>query len=159
MSKQKPVAPFSAARHVGEMMESGSDFLQEHSLRFLEMALSADRQGTVRNPDGYGKNVGGCGDTVEFFLTVQNDRVQSVSYMVDGCINTNACANTVAHLTEGKTVHDAWAITPETVIDYLQTLPAEAAHCAELAVGAFYKALSNLGEIRRNPWKKNYQSY
>ena len=141
------------------MTESGFDFLQEHSLRFLEMALSADRRETVQNPDGYGKNVGECGDTVEFFLTLQNDRVDSVSYMVDGCINTNACANTVAHLTEGKTVHEAWDITPEAVIDYLQTLPAEAVHCAELAVGAFYKALSNSREIRRNQWKKHYQSH
>ena len=70
---------------------------------------------------------------------------------------TGDCANTVAELTEGKKVEAAWEITPENVIDYLETLPPENHHCAELAVGAFYLALSNYQEIQRDPWKKRYQ--
>jgi hypothetical protein len=50
---------------------------------------------------------------------------------------TNACCNTVARLVEGKSVENAWGITPENVIDYLETLTPENYHCAELAVGAF----------------------
>jgi nitrogen fixation NifU-like protein len=53
-------------------------------------------------------------------------------------------------------VEDAWEITPEAIIDYLETLPPEHAHCAELSVGAFYLALSNFQELDRNPWKKGY---
>jgi hypothetical protein len=30
-------------------------------------------------------------------------------------------------------------------------------HCSELAVGAFYPALSNYLENKRDPWKKLYQ--
>jgi nitrogen fixation NifU-like protein len=49
----------------------------------------------------------------------------------------------VAELAEGRKVKDAWAITPDDVVAYLETLPAENTDCAELAAGAFYLALIN----------------
>jgi nitrogen fixation NifU-like protein len=133
------------------------DFWQDHSRQFLEMALGHERRERIERPDGYGQRTGDCGDTVTFFLITQNDRLRSVFYMTEGCLNTNACANTVAHLAEGRRVEAAWDITPEAVIAYLQTLPAESHHCAELAVGAFYKALADLAEKTRQPWKKLYR--
>jgi nitrogen fixation NifU-like protein len=77
--------------------------------------------------------------------------------LTDGCLNTNACANTVAHLAEGRRIEAASEITPEAVIADLQTLPAEGHYCEELAVGAFHKALTDLTEKTRRPWKKLYR--
>lgn len=139
------------------MEENGFDFWQDHSLNYLEMALRADKRETIKNPDGYGKRTGDCGDTVEIFLTVRNGCIQSISYNTDGCINTNACCNTVVRLVEGKTIKEAWQITPEDVMEYLETLPPENTHCAELAVGAFYLAMANYNELNKTPWKKLYQ--
>ena len=51
------------------MTDQASDFFNRHSNHYLEMALSRDRIEIVKNPDGYGKNTGECGDTVELFLT------------------------------------------------------------------------------------------
>ena len=72
-------------------------------------------------------------------------------------MNTNACANTVACMAEGKQIDEAWEITPEKVAEFLETLPAEEIHCAELAVGAFYLALTNFRELKKSPWKKTYR--
>ena len=55
------------------------NFLRDHSERFIQMALSYNRQETIRNPDGYGKNTGDCGDTAEFFLTIRDDRIEFIS--------------------------------------------------------------------------------
>ncbi len=44
----------------------------------------------------------------------------------------------------GKTIEAAWEITPEEVIRFLETLPEDHFHCAELAVGAFYLALTDI---------------
>ncbi len=120
------------------------------------MALKTDHQALMENPDGYGKRTGVCGDTVEIYLKVRRKRVEAVSYHVDGCINTNACCNTVAQMAEGKSVDIAWGITPERIMDFLETLPPDHAHCAELAVGALYRALARYQELDRNPWKKGY---
>ena len=122
------------------------NFWQDHSLEYLEMAFKTDFQERVINPDGHGKKTGECGDTVEFFLMADNGVLTSVTYDVDGCKNTNACANTVVSFADGKGVDEAWNITHEDVSAFLKTLPADENHCAELAVGAFYLALSNLAE-------------
>jgi len=132
------------------------NFFQDHSAHYLEMALRTDKKEIINKPDGYGKRTGQCGDTIEFFLTIRDDRIQSISFDADGCINTMACSNTLIHMAEGKRVEDAWEITPEDIIEYLGTLPSEENHCAELAVGAFYLALTNYQELKRTPWKKLY---
>jgi nitrogen fixation NifU-like protein len=139
------------------MNERDFGFLKDHSSNFLEMALRTDKQGHLENPDGYGKRTGVCGDTVEIFLKVNAGQIQTLSYLVHGCINTNACCNTVAHLVEGQCVTEAWEITPQKVLDFLETIPQDHAHCAELAVGALYLALARYQELERNPWKKSYQ--
>ena len=131
-------------------------FWQDHSRHYLEMANRYDRRVRIEHPDGYGKRTGDCGDTVEVYLSICHGRIQLVCFDTNGCMNTNACANTVAELAEGRKVEDAWEITAEDVISYLETLPPQNTHCAELAVGALYLALTNYQELKRHPWKKLY---
>ena len=132
------------------------DFWQDHSLHYLEMAFRTDRREVIKQPDGYGKRTGDCGDTVEMYLCIRDDHINSVSFETNGCLSTNACANTVAELAEGRKVAEAWEITAEDIVAYLETLPPENTHCAELAVGAFYLALGNYQEYKRESWKKLY---
>jgi nitrogen fixation NifU-like protein len=139
------------------MTNTPFNFWQDHSTHFLEMALRTDRHEIIAHPDGRGRRSGTCGDTVEMYLCVREDRIQSVTFQVDGCLNTSACANTVAYLAEGKKVTEGWDITPEDVIAYLETLPSNHTHCAELAVGAFYQALADYNSNQRHPWKKLYK--
>ncbi len=122
------------------------DFWQDHSLEFLEMALKRDYQERLHHPDGYGKRTGDCGDTIEFFLKENRGVLTTIAYDINGCVNTNACANTVINMALGKTVEEAWTISPDDVETYLKTLPAHEKHCAELAVGAFYLALRDLAQ-------------
>ena len=134
------------------------NFWQDHSMHYLEMAYRHDRREKIENPDGYGKRTGQCGDTVEIYLTIRDGRIRSVSYQTNGCMNTNACANTVAELAEGRKVEEAWEISSEDLIAFLETLPPQNNHCAELAVGALYLALSNYQELQRQPWKRLYSA-
>ena len=129
---------------------------REPSANYIEMATRTDKRRIIKDPDGYGKRTGTCGDTVEMFLIVRHNRIHEVFFITDGCINTHACANTVSFLAQGKSIAQAWGITPEKVIRFLKTLPQENTHCAELAVGALYLALVNFQEFKHAPWKKFY---
>ena len=129
------------------------DFRQDHSIHYLEMAYRSDKRERIETPDGYGKRTGQCGDTIEIFLTVRDDQIRTASFDVDGCLNTVACANTVVSMIEGKTIAQAWNISTEDIVDYLSTLPSKEAHCAELAVGALYLALSDFEAMKRHPWQ------
>ena len=130
---------------------------KNHSLHYLQMAFLSDKHEIMENPDGYGKRTGTYGDTVEMFIRVRNERIQSVTFISHGCINTYACANTVAFLAEGKTINKAWEITPEKVASYLKTLPKEDLLCAELAAGSLYLALVNYREHKYYPLKELYE--
>lgn len=141
------------------MTDTPSDFWQTHSLQFLEMAFRTDKREILAQPDGYGKNTGECGDTIEMFLVVRDGLIAHAAYEIDGCLHTNACANTVVAMIEGKPLQDAWAVSPEAVAAYLETLPADHFHCAELAVGALYKALANARQMADASWKKAYQHH
>jgi nitrogen fixation NifU-like protein len=119
------------------------DFWQKHSLQFLEMALSADKRERLAPADAHGQAQGACGDRVDIFLNVQNGHIRTASFETNGCLYTVACANAVVHLAEGKTLTEAAIIEPEGVIGWLETLPREEFHCAEMAVSALRMALAS----------------
>lgn len=136
---------------------TGEDLWQRHSEKFLEMAFRSDRREVLHHPDGKGQKTGNCGDTVAFYLMLLHDRIHHIAYDIEGCIHTNACANGIIELVEGRSIDQAWEIGPEDVSRYLETLPADHFHCAELAVGAFYLALADLRDKQKSPWKKHYR--
>lgn len=129
------------------------------SKRHCEMAVGTDRRREIDRPDGYGKNIGNCGDTIEIFLVADRERLKAVYFNTDGCLDTVACGNTVAELAVGRRIEDAWKIKPKHVIDYLQTLPADHHHCAELVVGAMYRALTDLNSAKEKPWMTLYRNH
>jgi nitrogen fixation NifU-like protein len=126
------------------------------SATHLRMARDTERCRSMARPDGFGENTGECGDTVRIFLQAPREEIQQVTFETDGCLHTRACANTVAELAGGLPVEAAWHIGPETIIAFLETLPEAHHHCAELAAGALYRALTDLRENRRKPWQRLY---
>ncbi len=133
------------------------DFFQDHSENYLKMAFDLSRQQRLQHPDGQGRSGSDCGDLVEVFLVLDNARIQSVYLHVEGCFNTYACANTVAYLAEGLAVADAWRISADQVLAFLETLGEQKRHCAEMAVAALRNALRDGGAKQQAPWKKIYQ--
>jgi nitrogen fixation NifU-like protein len=138
------------------MEKTTHNSFQDHSKNFQEMISRVERYGELEKPDGYGKRVGDCGDTIEIFLSIQAGQIRMITFRVEGCANTVACGNTVSYLMEGRPLTDGWQLTPENVSDYLETLSADHFHCAELAVGAFYKALTDYNRRQKELWKKDY---
>ena len=138
------------------MTEKPFDFLQDHSGHVPGNGLRYRPHGTVGGPGrrrpshrrlrGYGLHVAQAAR--------RGDRAGGVQ--VQGCLNTVASANAVAALVEGRPLAEAWEITPERVIELLETLPRGHHHCAELAVGALYRALADLRSKQREPWRKLY---
>ncbi len=138
------------------MTHDTAEQVQVHSEKYVAMTRRRERCYENENSDGYGKKTGECGDTVEFFLDVREGVIDTVTFQIDGCLHTMACANTVTIMVEGRSVAESWDITPEIIIKYLETLPDNHHHCAELAVGAFYLALASYHELQRQPWKTVY---
>ena len=100
-----------------------------------------DFYGRMNDPSVGAWVTGPCGDTMEFYLIIDDGIIKQAKYYTDGCEFIRLCGQTVAVYVQGKTVVDALSISGRQVLDALPQLPPEHRHCAILAVSTFYKAV------------------
>jgi nitrogen fixation NifU-like protein len=105
------------------------------------MTTQDDFFGRMNDPSAGAWVTGPCGDTMEFYLTIENDVIQQAKYYTEGCGFTRLCGLTVAIYVQGKTVLEALSVSGKGLLDALPQLPPEHRHCAILAVSTLYKAI------------------
>ena len=99
--------------------------------------------GRMNDPTAAASVRGVCGDEMEFYLVIQEDRVVDVRYHTVGCGNTRACGLAVARRAKGRTVTEALSISAGEIIRSGECEPAAGRHCAILAVTTLYRALAD----------------
>ena len=97
--------------------------------------------GNLNNPDGHAKITGPCGDTMEMYLKVRNDKIDDISYTTDGCMTSHAAGTAATVMAKGKTVRECMKISQSTILEHLGGMPEDSQHCALLAAITFHKAL------------------
>jgi len=99
----------------------------------LDHASRPRNLGRVKDVDGHARLTGPCGDTMEFWLSVDDGTVRRASFVTDGCGASLACGSMATTLVEGKSITAAAALRPEEILEALGGLPLETTHCATLA--------------------------
>jgi nitrogen fixation NifU-like protein len=99
--------------------------------------------GILDRPDGYAKFTGPCGDTVEIFLRVRNEKILDIRYTTDGCMTSHAAVSAATEMARGKTLRECLKINQSSILDHLGGLPDDSRHCAILAAITLHKALRN----------------
>ncbi|MBN1526400.1 MAG: iron-sulfur cluster assembly scaffold protein [Candidatus Omnitrophica bacterium] len=109
------------------------------------IALVKDNKyfGRMNGPDGSAYIKGICGDQMEFYIVVENNKITDIRFHTDGCVYTTACAAMACELAAGKSLQDALGVSTKQVISELKVLPKSHAHCAILAVSTLYKAIAD----------------
>jgi NifU-like protein involved in Fe-S cluster formation len=103
--------------------------------------LAAERFQRLPDADARGCVKGNCGDTIEIFLKIQDERVTDASYFTDGCGASKICASWAVELALGKSLDQAVAVEPEDILARLDVFPEEERHCATLAAAALKQAV------------------
>ncbi|SCZ80126.1 iron-sulfur cluster assembly scaffold protein [Acidaminobacter hydrogenoformans] len=101
----------------------------------------ADAVGTKGDPD--------CGDALEMFIKVKENRIEEISYLVYGCCAAIATSSMTTELAKGKTLEEAFAITEEDIANALGGLPDNKMHCSNLGVSALREAIMNYRRKQR----------
>jgi len=96
--------------------------------------------GKLDDFNGHAKITGPCGDTMEFWLKVQDDRIKRVSFITDGCSPSIASGSMTTCLAEGKTLEAVKSINQQDVLKALEGLPEDHEHCALLATNTLKAA-------------------
>jgi nitrogen fixation NifU-like protein len=99
--------------------------------------------GQMNDPSGSAYIKGICGDQMEFYIVVENDKIIDVKFHTDGCIYTTACGAMTCKLVMGRSIREALGVSAGQVIAELNALPKSHVHCAILAVSALYKAIAD----------------
>src|SRR4030065_1391926 len=89
--------------------------------------------GAIDDFNGNAKITGPCGDTMEFWLDVQNGKIQKISFITDGCDPSLASGSMATCLVEGKSLAEAKAVSRQDILKSLGGLPKDFENCALLA--------------------------
>ena len=84
---------------------------------------------------------GSCGDTMQFFLKIKEDRIEKIKFITDGCGATVATGSQITMMVEGETLEFAERLQPIDLDKALGGLPEDHKHCAELAVTTLKRAI------------------
>jgi len=130
---------------------------QELPEKVVERLLNTTHLGDIPDPDGYAHVQGDCGDSMEVFLSIVDQRVREARFDTLGCGFTIACGSAAMEMAEGRTVSEALNVKPREISEALGGLPASHFHCAELAATAIRKAVQDFLFRSQEPWKKLYR--
>ena len=115
-------------------------------------------ESVLQRPDARAQKDGICGDTIEFFLALDGDRVSDVGFKVVGCQNTLACAQATALLVKGRNLAEAGSLAlPRWIGEMVEALPEDSRHCLEHAAETMQLALEGAVARTRDPWRKLYR--
>jgi nitrogen fixation NifU-like protein len=100
--------------------------------------------GVIEDADGTGK-VGNpvCGDMMEFYIKVKDNRIADVKFKTFGCGAAIAVSSMVSEMAMGKTLEEAMKITNADVAKELGGLPKNKLHCSNLGADALHKAIED----------------
>ncbi|MFH1678080.1 MAG: iron-sulfur cluster assembly scaffold protein [Candidatus Omnitrophota bacterium] len=99
--------------------------------------------GRMNDPTSSAYIKGPCGDEMELYLVIEEDKISEIKYFTQGCDATKACAAMTAKLAKGKTINEALSISAGQVIFMLNSLPQDHLHCSILSVSTLYRAIAD----------------
>jgi len=114
-----------------------------YSERVIQEANHPHNVGRMDDADARGLVHGWCGDTMEMYLRLDENRIVAATFMTDGCGPTLSCGSVLTTMIRGMSMDAASTILPEDVIAALDGLPEESVHCATLAVSTLQNAIFN----------------
>ncbi|MBW2006055.1 MAG: iron-sulfur cluster assembly scaffold protein [Deltaproteobacteria bacterium] len=130
-----------------------------YSEKVIQSWLNPKYMGEMESPQGHGKVTGTCGDTVQIFLRIDNNKIIDARFISDGCATTIAAGCMACELAMGKPLREAFKITKEIILEQLGGLPEESIHCALLASDTLRAALTDYVQSRNEPWRRLYKKH
>jgi len=118
-----------------------------HALKFVDNPYKYGK--LSRNKISVQKNWrGSCGDSITYYLNIENDIIQDISYETDGCTTSSIAASQCAKMVDKKTIKEALELTDKQVLAALGKFPVESNHCATLSVTTLHLAIKDYLESK-----------
>jgi nitrogen fixation NifU-like protein len=117
----------------------------DYSEKVMDHFRNPRNVGTLEGDDVAVGKVGNptCGDIMEFFIRVQDDKIVDAKFRTFGCGSAIATSSMTTELVIGMSLDDALKVTRADVAEGLDGLPPIKMHCSNLAADALHDAIKN----------------
>jgi nitrogen fixation NifU-like protein len=130
-----------------------------YSEKVIERWLNPRNLGKIRNPDGFAKIKGPCGDTMQISFKVKDGRLSKIKFKTDGCASSIAAGSMGTELAQGKKIEEAAEISQQMILEALDGLPEESAHCTLLVSNTLKEAVKDYSDSKKcHPERHGTQS-
>jgi nitrogen fixation NifU-like protein len=82
-----------------------------------------------------------CDDKLIFFIRIEDDRVQDIRFLIEGCETTVATSSIATEMVMGQCLDTVLTLSDRSIADALNGLPEEKMHCAAMAASAMHSAV------------------
>ncbi|HID19651.1 MAG TPA: iron-sulfur cluster assembly scaffold protein [Methanophagales archaeon] len=129
-------------------MSEMQDLLKEsgYSDKAIEYYQNKVNVGELTKPDAHAIYTGPCGDTMEFFLNIEDGVIKEATFQAIGCAGAFSSGSALTEMIMGMTVEEAEKIDEEKIIDYLGGIPTQKVHCTCLSKRTLQKAIKDYKE-------------
>jgi nitrogen fixation NifU-like protein len=115
-----------------------------YSQKVMDHFMNPRNVGEIPDADGVGMEGNPtCGDAMQIFIKVENDRIVDAKFKTFGCGAAIAVSSMITEMIKGKTIDEALQISKETVAQELGGLPPQKMHCSNLGADALRKAIED----------------
>ena len=116
----------------------------QYSDKVMQHLQNPQNVGELDRADGIGR-VGNptCGDVMELYIKVEDDRIVDARFKTFGCGAAIATSSMVTEMVKGKTIKEALEISNRAVANALDGLPPVKMHCSVLAEEALKSAIED----------------
>jgi len=117
----------------------------KYSEKVLDHFRNPRNVGTLEGDDVASGTVGNptCGDIMEFYIKVKNDRIVDAKFRTFGCASAIATSSMTTEMVKGMTLDEAMEVRRDDVAGELDGLPPIKLHCSNLAADALHEAIES----------------
>jgi nitrogen fixation NifU-like protein len=123
---------------------------------YADHVLHPRNAGRLEGANGFAALTSHDGTATEIWLRIDGDVIREASFWTEGCGTTIACGSMATEIVRGKTVNQAFQLTPQQIDDSLGGLPGEGCTCAELVADTLKAALRDYLSFKNEPWRRRY---
>ena len=115
-----------------------------YSEKVMDHFMNPRNVGEMPDADGIGMEGNPtCGDAMQLFIKVENDRIVDAKFRTFGCGAAIAVSSMITEMVKGKTLDEAMSMSKEAVANELGGLPPQKMHCSNLGADALKKAIED----------------
>ncbi len=113
------------------------------SKRTMDYGMNPAYCGDMERPDAHARITGPCGDTVDIYLRIREEKIDEAKFITDGCLYSIAVCDAAARMAIGRSLRQCLDIDQRSIVEHLDGLPEDHAHCALLAATTLHKAVND----------------